>query len=228
MQNYFVSWDSQDEGMVRPIVEALQRHNQNKTIFWSRDSIRGGNVWDDVVYKQLEAADGIVGVLTNNESGFNNFINFEIGAAIGGGKKRMIILAPGLSGTVELSVPLQRLQYTGWSDRKNLRADLLNLELDASDVVVEELVLALTPYGLISCRFGSDPHWHNFTNPHLIAFGNMIENKKTNIPVGNELVNYLDPYPGTRKVLEVTVERNGRQTTKIFPEEYRLRRSDLW
>jgi hypothetical protein len=76
MQNYFVSWDSQDEGMVRPIVEALQRHNQNKTIFWSRDSIRGGNVWDDVVYKQLEAADGIVGVLTNNESGFNNFINF--------------------------------------------------------------------------------------------------------------------------------------------------------
>ena len=110
MQNYFVSWDSQDEGMVRPIVEALQTHNQNKKIFWSRESIRGGNVWDDVIYKQLEAADGIVGVLTNNESGFNNFINFEIGAAIGGGKKLMIILAPGLSGTVELSVPLQRLQ----------------------------------------------------------------------------------------------------------------------
>lgn len=228
MQNYFISWDSQDEGMVRPIVEALQRHNQKKTIFWSRDSIRGGNVWDDVIYKQLEAADGIVGILTNNESGFNNFINFEIGAAIGGGKKLMIILAPGLSGTVELSVPLQRLQYTGWSDRKNLKADLVNLELDASDAAVEELVLALTPYTLISCRFGSDPHWHSFTQPHLAAFGNMVENKKTNILVGNELVNYLDPYPGTRKVLELTVERNGRQTTKVFPEEHHLKRSELW
>jgi len=62
MQNYFVSWDSQDEGMIRPIVEALQTHNQNKKIFWSRESIRGGNVWDDAIYKQLEAADGIVGV----------------------------------------------------------------------------------------------------------------------------------------------------------------------
>jgi TIR domain len=86
MQNYFISWDSQDEGMVRPIVEALQRYNQKKAIFWSRDSIRGGNVWDDVIYKQLQAADGIVGILTNNESGSNNFINFEIGAAIGAAK----------------------------------------------------------------------------------------------------------------------------------------------
>jgi hypothetical protein len=140
----------------------------------------------------------------------------------------MIILAPGLSGTVELSVPLQRLQYTSWSDRKNLKEDLVNLELDASDAIVEELVLALTPYKLISCRFGSEPHWHNFTNPHLVAFGNIVENKKTNIPVGNELVNYLDPFPGTRKVLEVRVERNGKQTTRVFPEDYRLKRSDLW
>jgi TIR domain len=228
MQNYFVSWDSQDEGMVRPIVEALERHNRGKTIFWSKDSIRGGKVWDDVISKHLEAADGVMAVLTNNESGLNNFINFEIGGAIGGAKKLMIILAPGLSGTVERSVPLQRLQYTSWNDRKNLSADLANLELCACDAVVDELVLALTPYHLVSCRFGDDTHWHDFTAAHLNTFGNMVENRKTNIVVDNELVNCLDPCLRIPKVLEVTVERNGNRTIRRFQEGYRLKRSDLW
>src|SRR5436309_518123 len=132
MKHYFVSWDSDDENMVRPIVTSLRKRNPTSEFFWSKDSIPTGRTWDDFVYKKLSAAEAVIAVLTSGDSGLNNFINFEVGAAIGGDKKLLTILGPGLTPADELSTPLKCLQYTNWSDKENLGLAMGALELERS------------------------------------------------------------------------------------------------
>jgi len=71
MKRYFVSWDSDDEKIVRPIVESLRKRNPAAEFFWSKDSIPTGRTWDDFVYTKLREAEAIIAVLTNGSSGLN-------------------------------------------------------------------------------------------------------------------------------------------------------------
>ena len=228
MKRYFVSWDSDDEKIVRPIVESLRKRNPVAEFFWSKDSIPTGRTWDDFVYTKLRDAEAIIAVLTNGSSGLNNFINFEIGGAIGGKKKLLTILAPGLTPAHELSTPLKCLQYTTWSDKQTLGRAMADLELEHSEQAVQEIVDALTPYEITAARYGYGETWYNFTGPHLSELAAKIENRKQGVVVSNELMNGADPCYGTRKQLEVTVRRLALTNTLLFNEGVVIKRSDLW
>ena len=228
MKRYFVSWDSNDETIVRPIVNSLRKRNPASEFFWSKDSIQTGRTWDEFVYTKLREAEAVVGILTNGSSGLNNFINFEIGGAIGGQKKLLTMLAPGLTPGHELSTPLRCLQYTIWSDKENLARAMAELELEDSEQAVQEIIDALTPYEITAARYGSGEAWYNFTGPHLSELAAKIENRKQGVPVNNELMNGADPCYGTRKQLEVTVRRLALTRTVVFDEGVLIKRSDLW
>jgi hypothetical protein len=86
VRRYFVSWDSNDQKMVRPIVVSFRTRNPKAEFFWSKDSIPTGKTWDEFVYTKLRAAEAVIAILTSGDSGLNNFINFEVGGAIGGDK----------------------------------------------------------------------------------------------------------------------------------------------
>src|SRR5439155_14742664 len=167
MNRYFISWDSNDETMVRPIVASLRTRNPKADFFWSKDSIPTGRTWDEFVYTKLRGAEAIIAILTSGDSGLNNFINFEIGGAIGGDKKLLTILAPGLTAADELSTPLKCLQYVNWNDKENLALALGTLELERSANAVQDLVDALTPYEIVAARYGHGEAWYNFAGPHL-------------------------------------------------------------
>ena len=169
----------------------------------------------------------MIAVLTNGDSGLNNFINFEVGGAVGGGKKLLTILAPGLTPGDELG-PLRCLQYTLWSDKKNLGAALAELDLDHSAGAVQEIVDALTPYEVIAARYGHAKTWYNLAGPHLTELAAKIENRKQGVPMGNALMNGADPCYGTRKQLDITVRRLALTKTLTFEEDTVIKRSDLW
>jgi hypothetical protein len=228
MKHYFVSWDSDDENMVRPIVTSLRKRNPTAEFFWSKDSIPTGRTWDDFVYTKLSAAEAVIAVLTSGDSGLNNFINFEVGGAIGGAKKLLTILAPGLTAADELSTPLKCLQYTNWADKHNLARSMTELELEASVGAVQDIVDALTPYEIIAARYGHGETWHNFAGPHLTRLASEIENRKQGVTVTNELMGGADPCYGTRKQLEITVRRLALTKTLSFDEGMMIKRSDLW
>jgi hypothetical protein len=228
MKRFFVSWDSNDEKMVAPVVITLRKRNPKAEFFWSKDSIPTGRTWDDFVYMKLRESEVVIALLTNGDSGLNNFINFEVGGAVGGGKKLLTILAPGLTPADELSTPLRCLQYTMWSDKKNLRAALAELDLDHSAEAVQEIVDALTPYEITAARYGHGKTWYNFTGPHLTELAAKIENRKQGLPVDNALMNGADPCYGTRKQLEITARRLVLTKTLPFEEGTVIKRSDLW
>jgi hypothetical protein len=228
MKNYFVSWDSDDENMVRPIVSSLRTRNPKEEFFWSKDSIPTGRTWDEFVYMKLRTAEAVIAVLTSGDSGLNNFINFEVGGAIGGDKKLLTILAPGLTAADELSTPLKCLQYTTWSDKDNLALAMAELELERSVEAVQDIVDALTPYEIIAAQYGHGDAWHNFTGPHLSGLSAQIENHKQGVAVSNQLMGGADPCYGVRKQLEITVRRLALTRTLSFGESVMIKRSDLW
>jgi hypothetical protein len=193
VRRYFVSWDSNDQKMVRPIVVSLRTRNPKAEFFWSKDSIPTGKTWDEFVYTKLRAAEAVIAILTSGDSGLNNFINFEVGGAIGGDKKLLTILAPGLTAADELSTPLKCLQYTNWSDKDNLVLAMAELELEQSLEAVQNIVDALTPYEVIAARYGHGEAWHNFTGPHLSQLAAEIENRKDGVTVDNRLMGGADP-----------------------------------
>ena len=178
----------------------------------------------------MRESEAVIAVLTNGDSGLNNFINFEVGGAVGGGKKLLTILAPGLTPGDELSTPLRCLQYTLWSDKTNLGAALAESDLDHSHSAeaVQEIVDALTPYEITAARYGHARTWYNFEGPHLTELAEKIDNRKQGIAVDNALMNGADPCYGTRKQLEVTVRRLTLTKTLIFYEGTVIKRSDLW
>jgi len=228
MKRYFVSWDSNDEKMVRPIVLSFRTRNPQAEFFWSKDSIPTGRTWDDFVYTRLREAEALIALLTSKDSGLNNFINFEVGGAIGGDKKLLTLLAPGLTAAQELSTPLKCLQYTSWNDKGNLATAMTNLELDSSPEAGQDVVDALTPYEIIAARYGHGDTWHNFTCPHLTRLAAEIENRNDGVTVDNRLMGGADPCYGTPKQLEITVRRLAVTRMLSFNEYVTLRRSDLW
>ena len=137
-------------------------------------------------------------------------------------------LAPGLTPGDELSTPLRCLQYTLWSDKKNLGAALAELDLDHAAEAVQEIVDALTPYEITGARYGQGKPWYNFAGPHLTELAAKIENRKQGVPVGNALMNGADPCYGTRKQLEITVRRLAVTETLTFHEGTVIKHSDLW
>ncbi len=228
MKLYFISWDSIDEKIVRLIVRSLRTRNPSAEFFWSKDSIPSGQTWDNFVYEKLRTAEAVIIILTNGDSGLNNFINFEAGGAVGGGKKLLTILASGLTAADELSTPLKCLQYTVWSDQENLRRAMAELNLDNSVPAVKEIVDALTPYTITAARYGCDDAWYTFKGPFLQELADKIENQKNGILVGNDLLRGGDPCYGSRKKLEITASRLAITKMLSFEEGTMIKRSDLW
>jgi len=227
VQIYFVSFDGRDRNIAILVVEALRQNNPNKSFFWTGDSLLGGKGWFGRIEESLEKAEGIICLITNNRSGTNNWLNLEVGAAIGGGKHRIIIVGPGIAAPMELSKPLQELQYIGWSDRVALKRELKRAKLASSMRAVESLVAALEPPKIVSCIYGEGKHWHTYSPMERGRFANSLENLKE-IVVGNHLIGNHDPSPGYPKVLRVEIERAGEQYVKSFDEGTTVYRGDLW
>ena len=214
--------------MVRLVVVSLRKRNPKAEFFWSRDSIPPGKTWDEFVYLKLKKAEAVIALLTSGDSGLNNFINFEVGGAIGGDKELVTILAPGLTPADELSTPLKCLQYVNWNDKENIAFALGTLELERSADAVQDLVDALTPYQIVAARYGHGEAWYNFAGPHLSELASQIENRKFGIVVSNELIRGADPFYGTQKQLEITVRRLALEKVLSFNEGETIKRSDLW
>ena len=227
MQTYFVSFDGRDRNIAVLVVEALRQNNPKKAFFWTGDSLVGGRGWFGRIEGSLENAEGIICLITNNRSGTNNWINLEIGAAIGGRKHRIIIVGPGIATPMELSKPLQELQYIGWSDRVALKRELKRAKLASSSQAVENLVSALGAPKIVSCTYGEGQHWYTYSAVERGRFANSLENLKE-IVIGNHLIGNHDPSPGYPKVLRVGIERAGGQYVKSFDEGATVYRGDLW
>ena len=209
------------------MVRSLRSTNKGSRFFWTGDSLPSGDGWFGNVKTALEDAAGVVCLITNDRAGTNNWINFEIGAAVGGRKHLIIIIAAGLSAPQQLSAPLQHLQFIAWADRVALAAALKRSGLNHTDEAVEALVCALEPPALVSCRYGLGREWHNFSNWERSRLAIALENRKE-IVVSNELIDGPDPVPCERKLLEVEVRRAGLTYVKSAQEYTTLRRSDLW
>jgi TIR domain len=227
MDVYFVSFDGRDRNIAVLVVDVLRRNNPAKTFFWTGDSLVGGRSWFARIENSLRDAKGIICLITNNRSGTNNWINFEVGAAIGGRKNRIIIVGPGIGAPMELSKPLQELQYIGWSDRVALKRELKRAKLASSTGAVEELVSALEPPKITSCSYGEGGNWYEYSRIERGRFATSIENLKE-IIIGNHLIGDRDPSPGYPKVLRVEIERAGERYIKSFDEGATVYRGDLW
>jgi hypothetical protein len=227
VDSYFVSFDGKDRNIAALFVDALRRHNTGKRFFWTGDSLVGGKGWFHRIERALANAKGVVCLITNNQSGTNNWINLEVGAAIGGRKRCILIIAPGISCPAELSRPLQELQYLVWSDRIALRRELKRTKLAFSRRAVEDLVAVFEPPRIISCMYGEGENWHTYTNAERRRFSAVLENQKE-IVIGNHLIGNHDPSPGNPKVLRIEVERASERYFKSVDEGAMLRRGDLW
>ena len=208
------------------IVSSLRRRNPSKRFFWTGDSLQSGRSWFARIERELRWCKGVISLITNNQSGTNNWINLEIGAAIGGEKFGIIIIAPGISVPLELSRPLQELQYVIWADRAALGRALKRSKLNGSKAAVEELVSALEPPKIVSCRYGEGTKWHEFGDVERKQFEELLENRKE-LVIGNHLAN-CDPSPGKRKALVIQVKRAGQSYARTVEEGAVLYRSYLW
>ena len=200
----FVSFDSTDRNIGDAVVRSLRSANEGTPFFWTGDSLPSGEDWFGNVKTALEDAAGVICLITNDQTGTNNWINFEVGAAVGGRKHLIIIIAAGVSAPQQLSAPLQHLQFIAWADRVALAAALKRSGLSHSDAAVETLVGALEPPALLSCRYGLGREWHQFSNWERSRLEIALENRKE-IVVSNELIDGPDPVPCERKLLEVEV-----------------------
>ena len=120
----------------------------------------------------------MIAVLTDGDSGLNNFINFEVGGAVGGGKKLLTILAPGLTPGDELRTPTQMLAVHAMERKEDLRSSARRIGLDHSAGAVQEIVDALTPYEVIAARYRHAKTSYKFAGPHLTELAAKIENRK--------------------------------------------------
>jgi len=189
VDTYFVSFDGKNRNIAAFVVDTLRRHNPKTNFFWTGDSLVGGKGWFAGIEQALADTKGVICVITNNESGTNNWINLEVGAAIGGRKHCMIIIAP-----AELSRPLQELQYVGWSDSDGLLRELRRANLAASSEALDDLVAALEPPRIRSGTYGLDPDWHTFSAAQRGRFMVVLENRKE-VVIGNHLIDDDDLSP---------------------------------
>jgi len=128
---------------------------------------------------------------------------------------------------MELSKPLQELQYVGWSDRIALKRELKRAKLGSSSAAVEQLVRALEPPRLVACTYGEGGNWYTYSPVERGRFANSLENLKE-LVVGNHLIGNRDPSPGNPKVLRVEIARAGERYVKSFDEGATVYRGDLW
>jgi len=227
VQIYFVSFDGRDRNIAGLVVEALRRHNPKKSFFWTGDSLVGGTGWFGRIEKSLRDANGVICLITNNRSGTNNWLNLEVGAAIGGGKHRIIIIGPGISVPMELSKPLQELQYIDWSNRIALKCELKRAKLGSSSAAVDQLVRALESPRIVACTYGEGGNWYTYSPVERGRFANALENLKE-LVVGNHLIGNRDPSEGNPKVLKVKIDRADERYIKTFDEGATVYRGDLW
>jgi hypothetical protein len=142
----FLSFDSQDRNWVALLVRALRESNPDTEIFWTGEPLPSGLGWFQFIERNIQNCSGFLGVITNNASGTNNWINFEAGAAVGRDIGRMFLFASGIAIPADLSGAFTHVQLVGWSDRAAIRAGLERVGLNYSDEAVEVVSRVFTPF----------------------------------------------------------------------------------
>jgi hypothetical protein len=227
MKNYFVSFVNEDRKVAEQVATALRKDNPAIKFSWVEKLSDGEKGWFGPIAKALREADGVVCVMASRAAATDPWIGFEMGAAIGGGKRRLILLGPGLEEGVEFSKPLQGLQRIVWSNKPAVQKGLESAGLQKSDNAVRNLMAAFQPPVVLSCKYGRGGTWYTFSTEERGAFTALLDSMGQ-VEIGNQLIGNRDPIPGTAKVLRVEVKRAGERYVRMFDEKATISRRDLW
>lgn len=226
MKTYLVSFVSDDRKLAEQVVAGLRKDNPAIKFFWPESRPEDGKGFGAMA-KALREADGVISVIASPGAGMNSWICFEIGAAIGGGKRRLILLGPGLEQGVEFSKPLHGIHRVVWSNKPAVQKGLESAGLRASDSAVRNVMTALQPPVILSCKYGRGGTWYTFPTEEREALTAALD-KMERVQIGNHLIGNRDPIPGTAKVLRVQVKRAGEQYVRMLEEGTAISRNDLW
>lgn len=226
MKNYFVSFVGDDRKVAEQVVAALRKDNPAIKFFWNENPVEGGKGFGAMA-KALREADGVICVIASPEAGMNPWICFEIGAAIGGGKRRLMLLGPGLEQGMEFLQPLQGMHRVVGSNKPAVQKGLEVAGLRASEPAVRNVMDALQPPVILSCKYGRGGTWYTFPTEEREALTAALD-KMEKVQIGNHLIGNRDPIPGTSKVLRVQVKRAGEQYVRMLDEGTAFSRNDLW
>ncbi len=226
MKNYFVSFVSDDRKVAEQVVAALRKDNPAIKFFWPENRPEDGKGFGAVA-KTLREADGVICVIASPEAGMNPWICFEIGAAIGGGKRRLMLLGPGLEQRMEFSQPLQGMHRVAGSNKAAVQKGLEVAGLRASEPAVRNVMDALRPPVILSCKYGRGGTWYTLPTEEREALTAALDGMKK-VEIGNHLIGNRDPIPGTSKVLRVEMKRAGERYVRMYEEGTTISRNDLW
>src|SRR5258705_2748199 len=96
---YFISHESFSIKEAVKLKELLQGINNEHKIFLTSDwdSLQAGNLWMSDIIIALQEMDEMIVIISRKETFKNLWVNFEIGAAIGRGKKPKVLVFGGIS-----------------------------------------------------------------------------------------------------------------------------------
>jgi|GEM_PF-5937740 len=129
---YFISHESYAKTEAVHLRELLLSINSEHALFLTSDweSLGSGNVWMGDIFAALQNCDELIVLITRTEAFSNLWINFEIGAAIGRGKKPRILISGGID-LADMKYPIKGIHCisTGDTNRWNNEFESLGYKI---------------------------------------------------------------------------------------------------
>jgi len=129
---YFISHESFSIKEAVKLKELLEVINNEHTLFLTSDwnSLQAGNLWMSDIITALQEMDEMIVIITRKETFRNLWINFEIGAAIGRGKKPKVLVFGGIN-LNDMEYPMKGIHVisTGDTNRWTLEFKHLGYEI---------------------------------------------------------------------------------------------------
>ena len=230
MSSYFVSFDSRDINLAGVVVDQLRGMNANHEFFWAGDGLTGGKGWFEQLEDNLRRSCAVIGLITSNTSWTKGWINYEIGAACSGEKKRIIIRGPCVNAPIPRGAPLSEIQCIKSSDGDALKKELSNLGLASGDEHVRKIIAAFESPSVIHIGYGERCNWHPYTK---LEQGRVVATlmRGESVQIGNHLLEngeHDDPSRGHPKQIVFHLERNGRSYEVTFDEQQYVHWGALW
>ena len=117
VMKYFISHESYSIVDAVKLKELLTDINKEHSIFLTSDweSLPSGSIWMNDIFVALQDCDELIVLITRKQAFTNLWINFEIGYAIGKGKKPKILIWGGID-FAEMEYPIRGIHCIGTGD----------------------------------------------------------------------------------------------------------------
>jgi len=131
---YFISHESSSIREAVKLKGLLQDINSEHTIFLTSDwdSLEAGNLWMSDIITALQKMDEMIVLITKKETFKSHWVNFEIGAAIGRGKKPKVLVFGGIS-LNDMEYPMKGIHVISTADTNRWVLEFKHLGFEIKD-----------------------------------------------------------------------------------------------